>query len=397
MTTPSPLPNQNNVFNSEDFTDINGLTKTQADNYYQSLNTLINANNGLNLTSNIIADNKTITPQTVGFINNISSDVQQQINNITSGGTNTVGMITPVNLAISNNDNINVFASKTQGQINDIKINMPINTVDLTSVQTLTNKTLTTPKITSLKTISNNTLNVPDINDTIATNGQISTINNSLTTINGDIFNLNAKVDNLPVSFGSGDVYYLNTNTTIINSITYYTLTKTPPNGINATLTQTIQNTSGDVLLGSFVSDNINKTFIDPGIYEFNLFASLSVLNGMTKIYCVVSKLSSSFVKTNLFTLNNSLDIQSLPVILYSFQGTQPQYAVNTSDKLIIDFYCNTTHNNNVTVVLYYNTSTYFSHLHIPLITTHDQLTGLNAGEYQHLTNTHKNNIINES
>jgi len=35
--------------------------------------------------------------------------------------------------------------------------------------------------------------------------------------------------------------------------------------------------------------------------------------------------------------------------------------------------------------------------LHIPLITTHDQLTGLNTGEYQHLTNTQKNNIINES
>lgn len=397
MTTPSPLPNQNNVFNSEEFIELNGLTKAQADNYYQSLNTLITVDNGLSLNSNIIADGKTIIPQKVGFINNLSSDVQQQINNISAGLSSTVGIIVPLNTAITNNDNLNTFANKTQGQINNLISNTPANVVDLNSAQTLTNKTLTTPKITSLKTLTNNILNVPDINDTIATNGQISTINSTISNINSDISNLNSKVDNLPVSFGSGEVYYLNANTVIVNSISYYTLTKSPPNGMNATLTQIINNTSGNVLLGSFLSDTINKTFIDAGLYEFNLFASISDLADTTKIYCVVSKLSSSFVKTNLFTLNNSLDIQSLPVILYSFQGTQPQYTINTDDKLVVDFFCNTTHNQNVTVVLYYNTSNYFSHLHIPLITTHDQLTGLNTGNYQHLTQLEKNNIINES
>jgi len=74
MTTPSPIPNKDGVFNEDDYINPS-LTKSEADSYYISLNKLITVNDGLALNSNIIADGKTIQPGKVGYINNLSSDV----------------------------------------------------------------------------------------------------------------------------------------------------------------------------------------------------------------------------------------------------------------------------------------------------------------------------------
>ena len=385
----------------------NYLTNAQANALYliktggnDNVLTNVSLTGGIDLQSNINSNGSIITPIELSYLDGLTSNIQTQINNGGGGGsilstnniftgtnefTNNIlvngSTLTPIELSYLDGTTSNI-----QTQINNTSIlntNNIFNGTNQFNANILVNGQIITPQ--ELSYLDNASSNLQ--------NQLTSTINNT-TTNTTDIINLNSKIENLPIGFGSGDTYYLNNTTQIINSITYFSLNKIPPNSTQQSLIQTINNLSGNVLLGSFITDVINKTTIDAGIYEFNLYASISDLTNITKIYCIVSKINTSFTKTALFTLNNGNDIQSLTSILYSFQITQPQYNINIDDKLIVDFYCNTTNTINTTITINYNSSSYFSNIRIPLITTHNMLNGLNDGEYQHLTNTQKNNIM---
>lgn len=207
---------------------------------------------------------------------------------------------------------------------------------------------------------------------------------------------LNNRINNLPVGAGEGNLYFL---TNDING-SYLTLSTTPKNGTQVTLTATVNNSS--VLLGSFATASaLNRTTIDAGAWEFNLWCFAESIQATTNIYAEVYKLSSTNVETLLFTLNNSNNIGSTSVIYYSISGTQLSYTILATDKLLVKFYAKTTRTQNTLVTMYFNSQQYYSHMHTPLVITHNQLAGLNGGDganqYYHLTQAQYNNVINQA
>ena len=207
---------------------------------------------------------------------------------------------------------------------------------------------------------------------------------------------VNNRINNLPIGAGSGTVYYFTND--VINS--YFTLATTPKNGTQAQLQATVNNNS--LLLGAFeTASPLNRTLIDAGIWEFNIWATSSSVQNTTSVFAEVYKISNTNVETLLFTINNSSNIGSTSIIQYSISDTQPSYAVALTDRLIIKLYAKTTRTQNTTVTVYYNSQQYYSHAHTPLIAKHNQLSGLNGGngadEYYHLTSSQYNNVINQS
>jgi microcystin-dependent protein len=207
---------------------------------------------------------------------------------------------------------------------------------------------------------------------------------------------LNNRINNLPIGAGIGSAYYFTNDTD--NS--YLTLSATPKNGTQAQLQTTVNNNTS--LLGSFVTATaLNRTIINAGIWEFNLWALSDSTQATTNVYAEVYKLSSTNVETLLFTLNNSNNIGSTTVIQYSISGTQTSYAVLSTDKLLIKLYAKTTRTQNTIVTVYYNSAQYYSHAHTPLITYHNNLAGIQGGngndQNYHLTQTQYNNVINQS
>jgi hypothetical protein len=103
------------------------LTQAKADSLYliktsgtDTLNSNVNINGGLNVNSNLLCNSLSITPVEVSYLDGVSSNLQTQINNIGGGGTSNIGTITTNNQPISNNDTLNVFASKTNTQLTNL-------------------------------------------------------------------------------------------------------------------------------------------------------------------------------------------------------------------------------------------------------------------------------------
>lgn len=205
---------------------------------------------------------------------------------------------------------------------------------------------------------------------------------------------VNNRINNLPIGAGAGTVYYFTDDLLT----PYFTLSTTPKNGTQAQLQVTVNNNSA--LLGAFVTASpLNRTLIDAGIWEFNIWVSADSTQASTNVYAEIYKLSSTDVETLLFTINNSNNIGSTSIIQYSISGTQPSYAVVPTDKLIIKLYGKTTRTQVTNITVYYNSQQYYSHTHTPLIAKHNQLPGLNGGdgadEYYHLNLDQYNNVIN--
>ena len=254
--------------------------------------------------------------------------------------------------------------------------------------------------------ISNNIITLPDVSDTIITQQIITPIQNNLQTAITNISNANTKIselqsqiDNLPnTGIGSGTTYYL-TNT---SNNGYYTISKTSPNGSNLTLSQTIKDVSGNVLLGQFLSDNpLNLSQIPQGIWNFSFFANDSTNNGVSLIYVEIWQYVNSSVKNLLFTMFGS-DINSTVVIPYNISSTQPSFNINTTDYLLCKIYCNTTNTENTTIKLDYNSSLNYSHFNLPVVISSSHNDNLNiqggtTGQYYHLTLQQLNNISNNA
>jgi hypothetical protein len=207
---------------------------------------------------------------------------------------------------------------------------------------------------------------------------------------------VNNRINNLPIGAGIGSAYYF---TNDING-SYLTLSATPKNGTQAQLQTAVNNNTS--LLGSFATTTaLNRTIIDAGIWEFNLWVLSDSTQATTNVYAEVYKLSSTNVETLLFTLNNSNNIGSTTVIQYSISGTQPSYTILATDKLLIKLYAKTTRTQNTIVTVYYNSEQYYSHAHTPLITYHNNLAGIQGGngndQNYHLTQTQYNNVINQA
>lgn len=216
--------------------------------------------------------------------------------------------------------------------------------------------------------------------------------------IKSNVDYLNNRISNLPIGAGQGVLYYLTNDA----NGSYLTLSTIPKNGTDDFLFTTVNNSSPRQLLGAFATAlPLNKTTLDAGIWEFNIWCLADNIQETTYINVEVYTLSNTNTETLLFAIDNNQNIGSLDPIVYSLSTTENAYTILPTDKLLIKFYADTTKNQDVIVAMYYNSQNYYSHMHTPIVVSHNQLSGLNGGDgvnqYYHLTQNQYNNVINQA
>lgn len=340
--------NPNNTSNNTNIDTSNLLPSTGVanSNALTTFNGETTFNNKINLNNNILTNGATITPLELSLLDNASSNIQSQINNLGNIGT----LSTNTN-AISSNDTINTFASKTNTQL------------------------------------LNTSSNISSIN---------SNINETLNYLQSQITNSNN------TNAGSSVIYFFNNNTNSINS-SYKTISKTPSNSSTIIMTTgSINNTSGNILMGQFMSNAaLNITNLPAGLWSFDFFTNITNNYGNSYIIVEVYKYSSG-TSTLLFSVSGN-DLNTTLISPYNITTSQNSFTLNLTDYLITKIYGATSSTSNITINVDFNSSQYYSNFTIPLSqinNSHNDLLdkqGGAFGEYYHLSNSQYNNVINPS
>lgn len=83
----------------------------------------------------------------------------------------------------------------------------------------------------------------------------------------------------------------------------------------------------------------------------------------------------------------STADINSVGVLQYDVTTIQPAFTVNATDRLVLALFAYSTNAASKNMSLYYGGTLHYTHFHSPLTTLHNDLAGLNDGDYKHLTN----------
>jgi len=190
---------------------------------------------------------------------------------------------------------------------------------------------------------------------------------------------------NIPVAAGDGVTLFLSVTGSSLP--TYEFLSRFP---IELTETQeSITVNNNQALIGKYATDQLNRTVIDSGIWEFNTFASVDTPStGLTQIIISAFLLTSGGSETFLFS-GATENITTTSPSIYTFSLAEPQYSCNTTDYLVVNYSASTTNNFNTTVTLYHGGTLNYSHIHTPFITLHNDLAGIQGGfsnEHYHLS-----------
>jgi hypothetical protein len=384
-------------FNINDFSTSNELSENQLNQLNKiyvnkTINDVIYSNisfnGGINLNSSITTNNKIISDVELSQLDNISSNIQEKFNNTYSGnntytGLNSFQNDTSINNMIMtgtltcNNENISPFeisylnnvSSNIQSQL-DNKINKISNA-----------QNLSLPQMDISGNLNNNN-NIIITND-ISLNNVSSTILPSSNAIKQYIDNT---INNLHlhqnIGMGSVNYYFTNNASNITN---YEIISQIPDSNLDI---ETISVNNGEILLHSYITQNLNRTLINSGIWNFN-------------IYCNVDDISSfSYFKFKLYTRTiagiETLFLEGITNDINSVYPNVNEYICSTtlyndvllfsSDEIVVKVYFGTTLHKNVTARFYHG-GDYNSYIQSSFLTKHNNLSGLNEGDYKHLTN----------
>jgi len=78
-------------------------------------------------------------------------------------------------------------------------------------------------------------------------------------------------------------------------------------------------------------------------------------------------------------------EVNGADAVLYETQTIQPSFDINSTDKILVAYFATTTTSGDKVLTLYKNGTEHYSNLISPLVYRHDDLPGLNDGEYRHL------------
>ena len=181
---------------------------------------------------------------------------------------------------------------------------------------------------------------------------------------------------NIPVSAGDGVTLFLATTGSTLMG--YEFLSKFPTQTTEVQESVVVNN--NQMLIHKYATEQLNRTVIDAGIWEFNTFASVDIPStGTTQIIVSTFLLSTGGSETFLFS-SATENITTTAATLYTFSLVEPQYSCTTTDYLVVKYSASTTNNFNTTVTLYYGGSLNYSHIHTPFITLHNDLAGIQGG-----------------
>ena len=193
----------------------------------------------------------------------------------------------------------------------------------------------------------------------------------------------------IPVSAGAGLSFFLESSGSTVPG--YEFLSRFPTSESETIDSVTVNNNS--VLIGKYASSELGRTQIDSGIWDFNTFLAidLPIFSANTVVNIETFLLSSGGSETYLFSAHTS-NIFSQPltgVSLYSTSLVQSAFTANTTDSVVVKYYASTNNNFDTTISLYHGGDLYYSYINTPLVTLHNDLSGLQGGssnEYYHLS-----------
>ena len=190
---------------------------------------------------------------------------------------------------------------------------------------------------------------------------------------------------NIPVAAGAGVTLFLSITGSSLP--TYEYLSQFPIELTESQEPVTVNNSQA--LIGKYATEQLNRTVVDPGIWEFNTYASVDIPStGLTQIIVTAYLLTTGNTETFLFSASTE-NITTTAATLYTISVVEPQYSCSTSDYLVVNYSASTTNNFNTVVTLYHGGDINYSHIHTPFVTLHNDLAGLQGGfsnEYYHLS-----------
>lgn len=174
-----------------------------------------------------------------------------------------------------------------------------------------------------------------------------------------------------PTTGGGGGVpYFLHEEVSDIGG-GYRKLLNTPADDAENTDTAVVNSGTGEVLIRAFASDagNPNAAIWLSGIWNFDTWASVDSAVGTTTIVIRVYKRTEpGGVETELFNITTD-EIDALTATLTSKETVQPEETTNTTDRLVVKYFAQSTSGVNRTVTLYYEGTANYSHFHAPFQT----------------------------
>ena len=180
--------------------------------------------------------------------------------------------------------------------------------------------------------------------------------------------------------------FYLDTAPS--GTLGYQTLLTVPASGTEEVDTLVITTGSGLTASTGFLSSALNRTRIDAGLWEFNVYGAVDTDSATLSVAILLVALDGT--TTELFRSTVNTFTASTPVLGASI-STQGSFAIQPTDKLLAQFYGTTSSATPVTLSFYHNGSEHYSHIHSPLVTSHNDLAGLqggssNANQFYHTT-----------
>lgn len=276
---------------------------------------------------------------------------------------------------------------------NDAANQISANVKDLS----LTDSKIATDADISASKIKQTTIS-PELNP--FTNGDTQDVINNKA--QGQLNNLENLINTRPIGASNGVVYYLTSQNSPV--LDYELLSFSPDNSPLDIESKTINSTTPKAsrLIHSYISSyTINRSTINGGNWIFNLYGYASQLNGVSNFQIDVYKRTGT-TETLLFSCETSTLLQttqaSPELNVSNVEITQQDFVVNENDYLVIKIFAKTERTQDTIITLLHSGTLYASHIHTPLIISHNQLAGAQGGtatEKYHLQLTDYNKVLN--
>jgi len=382
------------IFNNNDFDNDTNITKDELDKkllgYFNKVEE-VRVDYGLNLNSNIYVDSDTINKEKIIYVKNVSSDIQTQITTL----QNNIGGVYSGDNNYSG-DNIYIGQSQfNQITLNNNGISTQLNSRELSYLDG------TTSNIQSQLNYKQNLISNAITNNLVSMDNLGQTINNNVSITNDENLNITSnnlipsttaiknyvdnKINNLSYESTVGQpilFYFSNTS----NNISGYEDLLNKPDTLPEDI-EVITINNNRVLLHGYSSIPLNRTLIPAGIWSFTFYGYVNDNTSLTRYEVEIYKRDNNDVETLIETiLSNDINLSSVGVI--NFNGTvQNDTVINLTDRLIIKIYgFSNVSNKTISLYFYHSGSNHNSYFSSPLVLNHNDLSGLNSGDYQHLS-----------
>ena len=214
-------------------------------------------------------------------------------------------------------------------------------------------------------------------------------INNSTL---GLIDNIQSQIETRPIGASNGSVYYLTSQSSAIAN--YELLSFSPDPSALDIESVTINSTTAKAsrLIHSYIANyEIGSAIVNGGNWVFNFYGYALHLNNSRFEIDVFKRAGTN--ETLLFTCETTNFLKTLQVSptlnIANVETTQQDFACNLTDKIVIKVYGKTDRSQDTTITLLHSGTDYASHIHTPLIPSHNALAGTQGGsatEKYHLT-----------